>query len=189
MKSILVLVLAASASASFAADVHGKIVLSQGRAASHAVVYLEGGPKSRPLANAMVDQRGRTFIPHISVITIGTTVSFPNNDTIFHNVFAEYSKEDRFDIGMYARGATKRHTFSKPGVVAVMCSVHPDMSAYIVVIDTPYYTVADSNGEYAIKNVPAGSYTLKVWHESGQVESKRIEVADNRSVDVKTHHT
>lgn len=170
----------------YAAEVHGTVTLSRGRPGAHAVVYLEGGAHSHPLKKAVVDQRDRHFTPHISVVTVGTQVQFPNSDTIFHNVFADYNAK-RFDLGMYPRGQVKRETFEKPGVVALMCSVHPDMSAFIMVVDTPYYTIADASGHFTLSNVSPGTYTLRVWHESGQVESRRITVQGPVALNVQTH--
>ncbi len=176
--AIAVVSLATGAKAS---DVLGRVQLASGRTGANAVVYLEGGPKSAPLLHSVVDQRNREFIPHISVVTVGTTVDFPNNDTVFHNVFAEY-KAKRFDLGMYPRGSRKRQTFDKPGLVAMMCSVHSEMGAFIMVVDTPYYTIADREGKFTLNNVKPGNYTLKVWHESGQVESEAITVTDQNTV-------
>jgi len=169
-----------------AADVHGTVTLTRGRVASNAVVFLEGGARSHPLPKAMVDQHDHRFVPHISVVTVGTQVQFPNHDTIYHNVFADYNAK-RFDLGMYPRGSSKRETFDKPGVVALMCSIHPDMSAFIMVVDTPYYTIADANGRFSLHGVPAGSYTLRVWHESGQIESEPINVSGDTIVNVQIH--
>ena len=87
------------------------------------------------------------FLPHVSVVTAGTLVHFPNDDTVFHNVFA-YFQAKKFDLGMYPRGATKSVTFDKPGLVVLLCNVHSDMSAYIMVVDTPYYAVTDKRGQY-----------------------------------------
>ena len=182
MKTICILVCVALLSAlSAASDVSGQVQISSGRFASNAVVYLEGGPRSTPMQHVVVDQRDREFIPHVSVVTVGTTVDFPNNDTVFHNVFAEYQAK-RFDLGMYPRGTSKHQTFDKPGLVAMMCSVHSEMGAYIMVVDTPYYAVADKHGLFLIKNVKPGKYTLKVWHESGQLESRQITVTDQNTV-------
>jgi plastocyanin len=118
--------------------------------AREAVIYLEGGQKAVPLPHAMVDQRNKTFVPHVSVVTVGTTVRFPNDDTVFHNVFA-YFQAKRFDLGIYPRGASKSETFDKPGLVALLCNIHSNMSAYIVVVDTPYYAVSDSSGRFLIR--------------------------------------
>jgi plastocyanin len=146
--------------------VSGQVALAGKGAAREAVVTLEGEKKAAPMAKAVVDQRDKTFLPHVSVVTRGTTVQFPNNDTVFHNVFA-YFNAKKFDLGMYPRGATKRVTFDKPGLVALLCNVHSEMSAYIVVVDTPYYAVTDRQGHFRIQNVAPGTYSLRVWHESG----------------------
>jgi plastocyanin len=147
--------------------VSGRIALPEARGAGRwAAIWLQGGSHAAPLRRASIDQRDKTFLPHVLVVTAGTTVQFPNNDTVFHNVFA-YFEAKRFDLGMYPRGATRSVTFNKPGVVSVLCNVHPQMSAYIVIVDTPYYAVAASNGDFHIKGVPPGAYTLHAWHESG----------------------
>ncbi|MGO8671228.1 MAG: hypothetical protein ACLQVD_07690 [Capsulimonadaceae bacterium] len=148
------------------ADVTGIVRFPDGRPAGNAVVSLDGGPAGTPLSNAMVDQRHKTFIPHVSVVTRGTTVQFPNNDTVFHNVFAYYQAK-KFDLGMYPRGATRSVTFDKPGVVVLFCSIHTDMNAYIMVVDTPYYAVTDGQGRFRIPHVAAGHYSLHGWQESG----------------------
>jgi plastocyanin len=136
---------------------------------------LEGEKKAAPMAKAVVDQRDKMFQPHVSVVTRGTTVQFPNNDTVFHNVFA-YFNAKKFDLGMYPRGATKRVTFDKPGLVALLCNVHSEMSAYIVVVDTPYYAITDKQGHFRIQNVAPGSYTLHAWHESGATLTQTVTV-------------
>ncbi len=160
---------------SMAATVSGKVTLHVGVPAENAVIAIQGNEKSTPLSGAMVDQRNRTFLPHVSVVTQGTTVRFPNDDNVFHNVFAYY-RAKRFDLGMYPRGASKTVTFDKTGIVAILCNVHSTMSAYIMVVDTPYYAVADSRGMYRIKNITPGKYTLHVWHESGAGKSQEITV-------------
>lgn len=181
IKTILACALASIVSLSAASDVSGQVHLLSGRTGSNAVVYLEGDAKSTPLSRYVVDQRNREFIPHISVVTVGTIVDFPNNDTVFHNVFAEYQAK-RFDLGMYPRGSVKKQKFDKPGLVAMMCSVHSEMGAFIMVVDTPYYTIADHDGNFRLNDVKPGKYTLKVWHESGQVESRSITVTDQNMV-------
>ena len=155
-------------------DVSGKVTIS-GRPARDAVVYLTGGRKAEPLPRAVVDQRERTFVPHVSVITAGTTVEFPNNDRVFHNVYAAFEAK-RFDLGMYPRGKTLRQRFDKPGLVVLLCNVHSEMSAFIVVVDTPYHAVTDGKGRFKIRGVPAGEYTLRGWHESGATEDRKVRV-------------
>jgi plastocyanin len=174
-KSLAIFSLCLAINLGRATDVSGKIQLANGKPAKNAVLWLSGGEKGRPLKSAMVDQRDLMFVPHVSVITVGTTVRFPNNDTVYHNVFAEFDAK-RFDLGMYPRGSTKTMKFDKPGMVALMCSVHSEMGAYIMVVDTPYFAVADSSGRARIAAVPPGNYVLHVWHESGQTEKRDITV-------------
>lgn len=163
---IIVGLLGALAAGAHAGSVSGQVSLAGRGGARQAVVSLEGGARSAPLARAVVDQRDKMFSPHVSVVTRGTTVQFPNNDTVFHNVFA-YFQAKKFDLGMYPRGASKSVTFDRTGLVVLLCNVHSDMSAYIMVVDTPFYAVADKNGRFRIPNVPPGTYTLHAWHESG----------------------
>lgn len=160
----------------YAADLSGQVKLPGGGPAKEAVVYLEGGKKADPLKNAVVDQRSKMFIPHVSVVTVGTTVRFPNDDTVFHSVFAYYEAK-KFDLGVYPRGVSKYETFDKPGVVALLCNIHSEMSAYIMVVDTPYYAVTDSGGRYTIKDVPPGHYTLHGWCETRQTVIVPVDVA------------
>ncbi len=158
-----------------ATDISGKALLSGKGGAGEAVVSLEGDTRAAPMAAAQVDQRDQMFLPHVSVVTRGTTVNFPNDDTVFHNVFA-YFQAKKFDLGMYPRGTSKKVTFEKTGLVVILCNVHSDMSAYIMVVDTPYHAVTDKNGQFRIRSVPPGTYTLHAWHESGAQDTETITV-------------
>ena len=157
-------------------EVTGQLSLNDRGAAREAIVTLESDEKSRPLPKAVVDQRNKAFVPHVSVVTRGTTIQLPNNDTVFHNVFAYYHAK-KFDLGMYPHGAVKTVTFDQPGLVALLCNVHSDMSAYIMVVDTPYYAVADAQGRFHIGHVPPGVYTLHAWHESGAEITQKCTVS------------
>jgi plastocyanin len=168
-------ILLLSAGPAAGVDVSGEIQLSSKKTASQAVVVLEGAQKAKPMPKAMIDQRDKTFAPHVLVVTVGTTVEFPNNDVVFHNVFAYYDAK-RFDLGMYPRGKSKQVTFEKPGIVAILCSVHSEMSAYVYVTDSPFYAITDKQGKFRINDVPPGEYTLRVWHESGAVYTQKISV-------------
>lgn len=163
----------------------GSVMLANGQAANQAVVYFEGNSLAKPLAKATVNQARLSFSPHVSVVTVGTTVTFPNNDTVFHNVFAEFHSA-RFDFGMYPKGTSKKHTFDRTGLAVIMCSIHPNMSAYVMVVDTPYYAVTDSKGQFNIPDLPAGSYKAFVWHESGEKAEKSITYTAGSSVELKT---
>lgn len=168
-----------------AALVSGDVALSGGRVAANAVVFLEGSEKAQPMAKVVIDQRRRKFTPHVSAVTVGTVIEFPNNDTVFHNVFAEFDAK-KFDLGMYPRGTSRQVKFDKPGVVAILCSVHPEMSAYVMVVDTPYFAVADVNGRFQLKGVRLGEYTMRVWHESGEIESRRVTIGGPQQISLVT---
>jgi plastocyanin len=120
-------------------------------------------------------QLDRRFSPDLVVVPAGSTVSFPNMDPIFHNVFS-LSKAKSFDLGSYDKGDTRKVTFPKPGIVEVYCHLHPNMAATIVVTPNRWYARPDSSGMYRIPNVPPGHYTIVAWHKSAGFFRKPIEV-------------
>jgi len=131
-------------------------------------------PKVAPGRFQMVT-RGKMLVPHILAIPAGSTVDFPNDDPISHNLFS-LSSNNAFDLGLYRKGAGKSQQFNTPGLVNVYCNVHPNMSAVIQVLDTPYFTFSDPTGNYAIANVPAGRYRLIAWNEQGGEIESPVEV-------------
>lgn len=135
------------------------------------VVYLDVVPAARPVLPAekpaarprfVMDQKGLTFVPHVLPILAGSTVEFPNSDPVYHNVFS-FSKTRTFDLGRYPTGRSKAITFNQPGLVKVYCDMHSQMNAFILVLDNPYFTLSDENGNYAIRDIPAGVYQVKAW--------------------------
>lgn len=112
-------------------------------------------------------QHHKHFEPHLLAIPVGTMVEFPNLDPFFHNVFSMFDG-NRFDLGLYESGKSHTVTFSKPGISYIFCNIHPEMSAVVVVLDTPYFAVSDRAGEFSIANVASGTYLLSVWHERGR---------------------
>jgi plastocyanin len=121
----------------------------------------------------VVIQKDGTFRPHVLPILVGTTVEWPNNDDIFHNVFS-MSEAKPFDLGFYKSHELKRVTFDKPGRVDIFCSIHTRMSCIVLVLENPFFAATDKNGNYKISNVPAGKYRLKAWHE--RLPSQTIDV-------------
>lgn len=109
-------------------------------------------------------QKNRTFIPHLLVIPVGGVVEFPNKDPFFHNVFSLYEGK-RFDLGLYEAGSSKSVTFSRPGASYIFCNIHPEMSAVILALSTPLYSIADANDGIVLTGVPAGDYRLHLWIE------------------------
>lgn len=143
--------------------------------ASEVVVWVESA-KGRPRpAKVAVVMKGKEFRPRVTVVGVGSTVEFPNEDPIFHNVFS-VSGENRFDLDLYKRPKTGSWTFQHPGIVRVYCNIHPQMSAVVVVRDSSYFAKASVDGSFVIEDVPAGKYTLKAWHERGGEGSVEITV-------------
>jgi plastocyanin len=145
--------------------VKGTITIG-GRPATDVVVSIEGAPKGsadgKP-KSARMEQRDLKFIPRVIAVIVGTTVAFPNNDKTFHNVFSK-SEAKKFDLGLYPSGQSRSVTFDKPGVVKILCNAHPNMEAYIVVKDHPYFSVPDSRGNYNLTGIPLGKYRVEIYH-------------------------
>jgi plastocyanin len=144
--------------------VRGTVVVKGVKTNADVVITLEapGLPLAPPAQPVKIDQKGFRFVPHITVIPTGSTVRFLNNDPEPHNV---YSPEGRYNLGTWPTGDTRDYTFKKPGIYTQLCNIHPDMLAYVVVVDTPYFAVTDATGAFVIRDVPPGKYTLVAWHE------------------------
>lgn len=140
-----------------------------------AVVYLRGtvagpGSRTREARGLSMVQRDSTFIPGALAVPVGTTVDFPNEDPVFHNVFS-YSSAKRFDLGRYPRGESRAVTFDQPGVVRIFCEVHEHMRAAVVVTEHSFHEVVDDEGRFRLEGVPPGRHTLVAWHaDLGEVE-------------------
>jgi plastocyanin len=154
------------------------------------VVYVEGsfGTNNTPtnsaqVATTRVAQEGAMFTPHVLPIMVGTTVEWPNNDSIYHNVFS-MSDAKQFDLGLYKNPTEKSVLFDKPGRVDVFCSIHSNMHCIILVLENPYFASTDENGDFKIPDVPPGTYKLKAWHERLPADEKEIIVPTNGEVKV-----
>jgi plastocyanin len=151
------------------------------------VVYLTSAPQGafeeRPRQQAILDQRQETFVPYVLPVTVGTTVSFPNNDPFFHNVFS-LSKAARFDLGSYASGDSRTQVFLRRGVVKVFCRLHAQMSGLVMVLDHPWYAVPNEAGEFGMPAVPAGDHVLVAWHERIGERRERVRVAAGATAQV-----
>lgn len=152
---------------------------------SNCVISVEDieGPFAEPKEPAVMDQKGLRFVPHVLAILVGTTVEFPNSDPVSHNVFS-ISDVKRFNLGMYPRGTIHRIKFEQAGVVELLCNVHIEMSAYIVVLKNPYFARTEPDGTYRIEGVPAGKHRLRCWHERFPAQERTAEVPETGSVTV-----
>lgn len=142
-----------------------------------AVVWLSGRPaQPRAPVQAEIGTADKQFTPHVMVVPVGSTIAFSNHDPFNHNVFS-LSEENPFDLGLYGRGEIRSVRFGRPGLVRVYCNVHAQMSALVLVRDTPWYTQPASDGSFSLGPVPAGAYTLHAWHERAPEVARPIEIA------------
>ena len=153
------------------------------------VVYVDTIPGKTfppPAKRQVMDQKGLQFQPHILVVQQGETVDFLNSDSVQHNVFWPSISGDKkagHNMGTWPKGEKRSWKFDHPGVAPLLCNVHPEMSGYIVVSPTPYYAETDDSGNYTIKDVPDGSYTVTAWHEGAKPKSQPVNVAGTTKAD------
>ena len=183
--SILIAVVMGFSLAASAGTISGQV----SGVAGQSVVYVDtisGKTFPAPTQHPVIDQKGLVFQPHITAVQVGTTVDFLNSDSVAHNVFWTSiggNKKLNHNLGTWPKGERKSFKFDTPGAVPILCNVHPEMSAYLVVVPTPYFAVSDQTGTYKIENVPDGSYTVVAWHDGAKNQSKPVAVAGDAKVD------
>ncbi len=173
--------------AAHAGTIKGKITVRGARDARDVVVYIDKAPGEfkPPKEHAKMDQKNMTFIPHVLPVLAGTTVDFLNSDDVLHNVFTPDKCAEKFNLGTWPKGEVRSYTFQEPGCMAVMlCNVHPEMEAWVVVLQNPYFFKTDKDGTFAIENVPAGKYSLKVWHKKLKGAPQEVTVPEKGEVTV-----
>ena len=157
------------------------IVVGKDGALANAVVYLKDISSGKPLekaANALLDNKGCTFAPHVSLVPVGSTLMIRNSDNVLHNTHALLGADTLFNLALPITGMQLPQTMKKPGIVTFKCDAgHTWMSAYVFVVDQPYYAVTDAAGKFELKDVPPGAYTLVVWHESLGTQEQKVTVA------------
>src|SRR5947209_12222106 len=183
-KAVAMLAVISFALVSFAGTLSGKVSGVSGKS----VVYLDAAGKSfsAPESKPLMDQRGLQFNPHLLVVQQGTSVEFLNSDSVQHNAFwpsVGGDKKAGHNLGTWPKGEKRAFKFDHSGVAPLLCNVHPEMSAYIVVSPSPYFAETDESGAYKIDNVPDGNYTVTVWHEGAKPQSKPVKVASATSAD------
>jgi plastocyanin len=151
-----------------------------------AVIYLDGAlPKPASLPTKQVAQKDLTFVPALLPVTAGTKVEFPNLDDTYHNIFS-YSPAKRFDLGRYRPDERPIPTqvFDKPGLVTLRCDIHEHMRGLILVLNTPYFVMTDTDGRFRLSGLPAGHYTLKAWVDSRTTREKPVELKNGQTLHV-----
>jgi hypothetical protein len=126
--------------------------------------------KPFPAGPLKLVQHNKSFEPHLLIVPVGAVVQFPNHDPFFHNVFSLFEGK-RFDLGLYEAGSSRNVSFDRPGVSYIFCNIHAEMSAVIIALDTPYYSVSTSKGEIVIPGVPVGRYSMHLWYETALPET------------------
>jgi plastocyanin len=151
-----------------------------------AVVYLDGSfPQPASLPTKQVTQKDLTFVPSLLPLRVGTKVEFPNLDDTYHNIFS-YSPAKRFDLGRYRPDERPIPTevFDKPGLVILRCDIHEHMRGLVLVLNTPYFVMTDTNGRFRLEGLPAGHYTLKAWVDSRTTREKPVELKGGQTLHV-----
>jgi plastocyanin len=158
------------------------------RLSERTAVFLEGetlAKKQYPLqeGHPVLDQKDLQFHPQVLPVLIGTTVDFPNQDNLYHNVFS-YSRSKEFDLGRYPKNDSRSVRFDKPGIVRVYCDIHSHMNATVIVLEHPFFAVPLDNGEYLISKIPEGNYTLVFWLDRNEVERRPVQVRSGQSIQI-----
>jgi len=173
----------ALACAGRANDIKGKVSVQGIKSAENIAVYVDVIADKKfdaPKDHIVIDQKKMAFIPHVAVVQQGTTVDFLNSDPVGHNVYwpsISGNKALKGNLGTWPKGDKKPYVFKDLGVASLLCNVHPEMSGYVVVVPTPYFAVTDKDGNFEIKNVPAGKYTLKTWSEDGKPTTQAVDLS------------
>jgi plastocyanin len=172
----------ALAGVNWANVIKGKVSVQGIKSAENIAVYVDAIPDKKfdpPKDHVVVDQRKMAFIPHVVAVQQGTTVEFLNSDPVGHNVYwpsISGNKKLSHNLGTWPKGEKKPFQFNDLGTASLLCNVHPEMSGYVVVVPTSYFAVTDKDGNFEIKNIPAGKYTLKTWSEDGKPTTQAVDV-------------
>ncbi|GAX61366.1 plastocyanin [Candidatus Scalindua japonica] len=155
----------------------GNVTCKRVRYPENVVVYIEkiGDNKfPAPEEHGVVDQFNLTFVPHVIAIQKGTTIDFPNSDSVRHNVLSPPDCPMQFNLGTYDVGVVKHVTFDKSGEIPLLCNVHAEMSAFVLVLENPYFSLTGKDGVFKIEDVPPGTYKLSAWHEKLKTITKDV---------------
>ncbi len=166
-----------------AGNIKGKVHLKGAKQSTGVLVYLEHveGKFAPPKKPAQMNQSNLAFSPMVLPILVGTTVNFLNSDSVLHNVFTPSNCGGNFNLGTWPKGEIRSHTFTKSGCIdTILCDVHPDMQAWIVVLQNPYFTQTNQDGEFEIRNIPPGTYVLRIWYPFYNTISENVKIKDTK---------
>ena len=161
-----------------AGNIEGAVAVAK---PDQAMVYVETIQGTFNGGKVKMDQQNKVFSPYVLPVVKGTTVEFLNSDTLLHNVFGVGA--DEFNLGNWTKGIVREHTFNKLGEITILCNVHPEMEAYILVLQNPYFAQPDGSGKFHIASVPPGDYVVKAWYR-GKTKKQNVKVAATGSVTV-----
>ncbi len=170
-----------------AGNIKGHVNILYEKSNAGAVVYIEkipGKTFTPPGAHAQINQKNFMFIPKVLPVLQGTIVDFLNSDNVLHNVFSPDAPDGEFNLGTWPRGFVRSDTFKTAGVATILCNVHPEMEAYVLALQNPYFAVTDSVGAYRIKEVPAGKYKLSAWYFSADKQTRVVSVPAKNTLNI-----
>lgn len=162
-----------------AGEITGKVDVTPAKYLAETIVYVEKAPGTFPPKTHKMNQKGMKFLPHLLTVTVGDTVDFLNSDGVDHNVYSP--DNDGYNLGMMGAGKDGKHVFDKPGTYSQLCSVHPEMLAYVFVGQNPYAAAVGKDGAYKIEGVPPGQYTVALWNSHLKAKSESVTVGSGKA--------
>ncbi len=168
--AVIVLMVLGVSTPSRAGDLVGSVAAPR---PEHVVVFVETAAGNFPAGRMQLDQQKKTFSAYVSPVLKGSTVAFHNSDNLAHNVFGIGA--DEFNLGTFGKDNVREHKFDKAGEVTLLCNIHPEMEAHVLVLQNPYFARLDPSGKFRISGVPAGSYVVKAWYE-GKIKKQNVNV-------------
>ena len=178
-KLIILVIISMNLQVVLAGDIAGAVTSTDSLSRQNTIVYVKKAEAEflPPDSAAVMDQVNLEFRPHVLPIVVGTQVDFLNSDEVLHNVFTPNVCGGQLDLGTWPKGEKRSYVFKEEGCVSVMlCNVHPEMEAWVLVLQNPYYAAVSEDGSYLIENVPPGKYELIAWHERFKSQNMIIEV-------------
>lgn len=164
----------------------GEVIAKKAKFREDCVIFFEKveGNFSPPNEHPIMDQRNLAFVPHVLPVLVGTTVDYLNSDPIGHNVFSPDEIAEKVNLGTWETGGVRSYTFTKLGSAVMLCNVHPEMEAYVVVLQNPHFFKTQEDGKFTLSNVPTGEYVLKVWNKRLKGEDAKVVVKAGETVNV-----